>query len=242
MFMVKALVSMALVLGLSSPTLAEVSEPRLITTTGNADVKVVPDEIEFTLGIETRDRILLAAKTQNSERLQRTLATLHSLGIDPKKVQTDYLSIEPEYSNNERVVIAYMVRRRLAIVLNDLSKFEALLSGVLQAGVNYVHNVEFRTTEMRKHRDRARIMAIQAAREKAIALAKELGQKVGRPHTITEGGGGWLSPGGWWGGRWGAMSQNVQSNSGSGAPSESGGLSVGQITISAGVTVAFELE
>jgi hypothetical protein len=242
MIMVKALVTATLVLGISSSTFAEVSEPRLITTTGNADVKVVPDEIEFTLGIESRDRILLAAKAQNSERLQKTLAALHSLGIDPKKVQTDYLSIEPEYSNNERVVIAYIVRRRMAIILNDLSKFESLLGGVLQAGVNYVHNIEFRTTELRKHRDRARIMAIQAAREKAIALAKELGQKVGRPHTITEGGGGWLSPGGWWGGRWGAMSQNVQSNSGGGAPSESGGLSLGQITISAGVTVAFELE
>ena len=58
----------------------------------------------------------------------------------------------------------------------------------------------------------------------------------------TEGGGGWSSPGGWWGGRWSVMSQNVQSISGSGVQSESGGLSLGQITISAGVTVAFELE
>ena len=240
--MMKTLVSLALLLVLSSPALAEATEPRLITTTGNADVKVVPDEIEFNLGIETRDRALLTAKTQNSERLQKTLAVLRSLAIDPKNVQTDYLRIEPEYSNNERVVIAYIVRKRIAVILNDLSKFESLLSGVLQAGVNYVHSVEFRNTELRKHRDRARSMAIQAAREKAIALAKELGQKVGRPHTITEGGGGWFSPGGWWGGRWGAMSQNVQSNSGSGAQPESGGLSLGQITVSAGVTVAFELE
>jgi uncharacterized protein YggE len=205
-------------------------------------VKVVPDEIEITLGVETRDRNLLAAKTQNSDKLQKTLAVLRGLNIDPKNVQTDYLSIEPDYSNNDRVVIAYFVRRRIAVILHDLSKFESLLSGVLQAGVNYVHNIEFRNTELRKYRDRARSMAILAAREKAIALAKDLGQKVGRPHSIIEGGGGWLSPGGWWGGRWGAMAQNVQSNSGNGAPSESGGLSLGQITISAGVTVAFELE
>ena len=36
MNMVKALVTAALVLGISSSTFAEVSEPRLITTTGNA--------------------------------------------------------------------------------------------------------------------------------------------------------------------------------------------------------------
>jgi uncharacterized protein YggE len=82
----------------------------------------------------------------------------------------------------QRLRAQHSVTRRIAVILHDLSKFESLLSGVLQAGVNYVHNIEFRNTELRKHRARARSMAILAAREKAVALAKDLGQKVGRPH------------------------------------------------------------
>ncbi len=43
----KALVSLAVLLGCSSFAWAEGSAPRLITTSGNADVKVAPDEIEL---------------------------------------------------------------------------------------------------------------------------------------------------------------------------------------------------
>jgi hypothetical protein len=238
--MVKAFVTTAILLCTSSLALADAPAPRLITTTGNADIKVVPDEIELVLGVETRDRNLLTAKKLNHERVGKTLAVLRGLGIDAKHVQTDYLDIEPDY-NNERAVISHVVRKTLAVILKDLSKFETLVTEALQAGVNHVHSIQFRTTELRKHRDRARTMAIQAARQKALALAKELDQKVGRPHTITEGGGGWHYPGGFWGGRWSSMAQNVQSSSGGGS-AESGGLSLGQITVSANVTVAFELE
>jgi Protein of unknown function (DUF541) len=55
----------------------------------------------------------------------------------------------------------------------------------------HVYGIEFRTCGLRKHRDAARGLAIQAAREKAIALAGELGQEVGRPIDIREEYKGW---------------------------------------------------
>lgn len=239
--MTRMLATLVVVLGLSSPAMAEAPEPRLITTSGSADVKVAPDTIEFILGIETRDKNLLLAKKQNSDKLQKTTTLLRKLGIDAKHIQTDYVSIQPDYSLDHLTLNAYIVQRTLAVTLKNLSKFEALLTEVLQAGVNHVHSIDFRTTELRKHRDRARALAIHAARDKALALAKELGQKVGRPHTIRDDSGGWWGPGRFWGGRYSGMSQNVQQASGSG-PSESDGLALGMITVSASVTVAFELE
>ncbi len=225
------------------PSLALAAEPtpRTITTTGNADVRVAPDEIEISLGIETKDKNLGQAKRSNDERLQRVMGVLRNLKIEPKHIQTDYVSIDPDY-NSDRTLIAYWVRKNIAVILKDTSKFDALMAQTLEAGINHVHSVQLRTTELRKHRDRARIMAIHAAQEKAVALAKELGQKVGKPHTINEGGGGWHSPGGWWGGRWGMQAQNVVQNQEGGGSGESGGLALGQITVSASVTVTFELE
>jgi uncharacterized protein YggE len=111
----------------------------------------------------------------------------------------------------------------------------------LKAGVNHVHGVDFRTTELRKHRDRARSLAIQAAREKATMMAGELGQRIGQPHSIREGHAGWWSwYGRWWGSSWrGRMSQNViqEASGGTGG----GTLAPGQIAITANVTVTFEL-
>lgn len=219
------------------------AEPRLITTTGEAEVRVVPDQVVLTLGVETSDVSLAVAKSQNDERVKRILAVTKQAGIDPKYVQTDQISIEPRYSDSylRRDFAGYVVRKNIVVTLRDLARFEELLSSALEAGANYVHGVDFQTTELRKHRDAARDLAIKAAQEKAAALAASLGQRVGRPHTITEEQSNWWSWYNWWGYRSGTMSQNVSQNAGGSAP-EAGSIALGQITVNARVSVTFDLE
>jgi len=55
------------------------------------------------------------------------------------------------------------------------------------AGVTAVRDISLRTSQLRKYRDDVRAKAIRAAREKAVALASELGARVGKPYSITEG-------------------------------------------------------
>jgi uncharacterized protein YggE len=133
------------------------------------------------------------------------------------------------------------VRKTIVITLKDVSKFEDVFTGALGAGATHVQGVQFRTTELRKYRDQARALAIQAAREKASALAGELGRKIGEPQSIEENSSGWSSS---YSARWGgAMTQNVVQNVGGGGSfSEDGTFAPGQISISARVTVTFDLE
>jgi uncharacterized protein YggE len=104
--------------------------------------------------------------------------------------------------------------------------------------------VEFQTTELRKYRDQARALAIQAAQEKAKALAGELGQELGEPVTITEEQSSWQSWYGFgWGSRWGDnMSQNVVVESGSSTLAEGATVAPGQISVNARVSVTFALK
>jgi len=221
-------------------------EPRLITVTGEAEVRVVPDEVILTLGVETWDKNLDTAKRRNDEIVKKVLALAAEYDIPPEHVQTDYIGIEPRYKDGyyeQRDFVGYFVHKTIVITLRDLSKFEELLSQSLTAGVNYVQGIEFRTTELRKHRDQARTLAIQAAKEKATALAGELGQKIGEPQTIQEDQSGWWSGySAWWGSRWGgSMSQNViQEMSGTDWSGRSS-IAPGQIDVTARVTVSFEL-
>jgi hypothetical protein len=131
----------------------------------------------------------------------------------------------------------------VVITLRDLDKFEDLLADALEAGVNYVHGIEFRTTELRAHRDRARALAIEAAQEKAIALAGELDQKVGDPLTIQEVQSGWWSGyNAWWGSHWGAgMSQNVIQEAGGAAFLADSSVAPGMIRVTARVSASFEM-
>ncbi|MBN1137352.1 MAG: SIMPL domain-containing protein [Anaerolineae bacterium] len=221
-------------------------EPRRITVTGEAEVRVVPDEVILALGVETWDKNLNVAKSRNDEIVKRVIALAGQYGIEPEHVQTDYLGVEPRYRDGyyeERDFVGYFVHKTIVITLRDLSRFEDLLTASLQAGVNYVHGINFRTTELRQHRDQARALAIKAAKEKAVALAGELGQQVGDPLTIQEEQGGWWSSyGAWWGSRWGgAMTQNVIQEVGGASTLADSSVAPGQIEVTARVTVSFEL-
>lgn len=218
---------------------------RTVQVTGEAEVKVVPDEVVISLGVETFDKDLLTAQLKNAEDVQTVLAMGRGLGIEEKHLQTDQVSIRPVYPSGgyPKRVDGYVVRKAVIITLRNVEKFETLLVKSLQAGVNYVHGIDFRTMELRKYRDQARALAIKAAREKAEDLAAELGMKIGKPVTISEGYTRWWSGyNTWWGGTGGRMmTQNVVQSAGGGG-GQAQGIAPGQISVNASVNVQFEME
>ncbi|HSJ55246.1 MAG TPA: SIMPL domain-containing protein [Anaerolineae bacterium] len=250
-------VALLLVLGLSAWTQAHpavqvaaaqpaAAETRRIAISGEAEVRVVPDEVIVTLGVETWNKNLEIARTENDTVVQKVLALTQELGIAGQHVQTDYINIEPRYRSGyyeESDFIGYFVHKNIVVTLRDLSRFEDLLAGALDAGANYVHGVQFRTTELRQHRDEARALAIAAAREKAVALAGELGQKIGEPLLIHEEQAGWWSGyNSWWGARFGGgMTQNTIQEVGGVSVLADSTVAPGQIAVSARVAVTFEI-
>ncbi len=224
----------------------ESGEPPLISVSGRAEVRVTPDEVLLTLGVETFDLDLATAKAANDVRIQAVLAVAIEHGISRSHLQTDYLNIEPHYEyeyERRRNFVGYAVRKTLVVTLRDIDKFESLLSGVLEAGANYVHGIDFRTTELRRYRDQARSQALKAAKEKAAAMAAELGLEVGEPRSIQEGYVGWWSSyGSWWGSRSrGTMTQNVIQNVGGQSGEPEGPMTPGQLAVTAEVRVSFVL-
>jgi len=219
----------------------------MLSVSGSAEVKVAPDEIHLRVGVETRSEILAEAKKQNDERIARALTFLKTSNVRTQDVQTDFLSIEPTYDDrvSRTKPTTYVVRKSIEVKSTDIPGFERLLTGLLNSGITDVHGIEFRTSQLRKHRDAARAMAIRAAREKADALALELGVKRGKVYSINANDwGGWWSPStSSWGGRYGSgMYQNVAQNAGGSPETDVNTLSAGQISVSASVTVSFLIE
>jgi uncharacterized protein YggE len=171
-------------------------EPPLITVTGQAEVRVPPDEVVFTLNVESIDKDMMAAKTKTDESVRQVLAIARKNNIKPEDVQTSNISVEPKYNTDDleyeqrrtvkRVFIGYEVSKTIGIRLRDISRFDQVLSDVLKAGVTRVGDVDFRDSELRKHKDQARAMAMKAAQEKARMMAKEIGQSIGPAYAITE--------------------------------------------------------
>src|SRR5262249_40657177 len=131
----------------------------------------------------------------------------------------------------------YIVRRGYAVTLRDTRLFEPFIDAALKHGANQINDISFATTELRKYRDQARQMAIRAAKEKAILLARELDSTVGKPKNISENGGYAYFGGNRWSN---AMAQNA-AQSAPGAPDSGENLPLGQIAVSASVSVTFDL-
>jgi uncharacterized protein YggE len=232
-------------LSLPASQIDPAAEQRRITVTGSSQVLVVPDEVVLTLGVETADKQLAIAQEANDEIVKRVFEIASDMEIDPKLIQTDYINIEPRYQDSfpAKNFIGYFVRKNIVITLKDLTKFDELYTRVLEAGVNYIQGIDFRTSELRKYRDQARTLAIQAAQQKAVALAGELSQEVGEPLLIQENSDYWWSGySSWWGPSGSGMYQNVVQNAAQAPVDTEGTLAPGQIAVTANVTVDFALK
>ena len=108
---------------------AGVDQPK-ITVSGEALVYAKPDKVILNFGIETRQGELLAAKRRNGDIWKKAAAAIKESGVPDKDVQTDYLSIEPQYNwpSNPTEVNYYVVRNMFVVTLSDPAKVEKLIS------------------------------------------------------------------------------------------------------------------
>jgi uncharacterized protein YggE len=208
-------------------------------------VKVIPDEVILTLGVETWHRELSVAKRENDARVEQVLRLTDRYGIRGRDVQTEFIHIEPRYQDPypRGISEGFFVRRTIVVTYHNLPEFDSFLSAVTEAGVTHVHGIQFRTTELRRYRDQARALALQAAQEKAQDMAGVYDALIGFPQNIHEDHVGWYSwyGYGWWGSQYGFASQNVVQTVGGPSLEVDSTLAAGQISVSARVSVSFEL-
>jgi uncharacterized protein YggE len=224
--------AMALLLGalLVQSGSAEDRLDKVVRVTGTAEVKVVPDRAVIEMGVEKDDVSASQAKRSADATARKLMAVLKQSGIDDKDVQTSYLSLQPQWRRVKgKSIQTFAATETLTITVKDLSRLDTLLEGLIKAGGNRIDSVRYETSDLRKYRDQAREMAVKAAREKAQALAKALGQEIGKASSIEEPNDITLPSG---------FFANESAEIGGVAKKS---IAVGQKTISASVTVSFDL-
>jgi hypothetical protein len=211
--------------------------PPLVTVTGTGEVKVPPDEIVLNIGIEVRDKNLDAARRQNDERVVALLNFLKKSGIDAKNIQTTNLSVYPNYAGEygQTTPQFYTTQKSVTVLIKEIKRFDEILTGIYKTGTNRVDGIEYRSSDIQKHREQARKLAVQSAKQKATALAGELGSKVGRVYNIQAVEAGFPGP------LYRGQMANKMMES---AAADAGGptISLGQLVVTASVEVSFILE
>lgn len=203
---------------------------------GEAVVRVQPDQVVLQLGVESRGEDLVATKKENSNIIAKAVSFCKEKGILEKHLQTDYIRINPRYNyNKDSTLEFYSVDQSLSVTIEKLDTYEEILTELLKIGINKVTNINFRTTELKENRMKARKLAVAAAKEKAEFLANEVGLELGAISNVSE-----YSASTYSGLRGQAISQNVVQNVNSASDFE--GISVGMIPISASVTLTYRIK
>lgn len=233
----KALNLITILLLISMNSFAQIPDKPMITTTGKAIVYAVPDEVIINIQIHNEGDNLEEAKQKSDKIAKAIISYCKQVDIEDKHVQTDYLSITTNYRryNQSNQQVIFTASQNISVCLKDLKRYEEVMEGFIARGVYGVSSSQFRTTEMRKYKDMARIKAIKAAKEKAVLLATEMQRRVGAAHYISEVQTNRLNP----------MTRTAYANTigeiaGDGAGEDT--IAPGQLVITAEVEVTFMLE
>jgi uncharacterized protein YggE len=163
--------------------------PRLLTVGGEGEVEVAPDRADVGFSVEASEKSLADAEKAVTEATARLLKLCDSLGIPKADVRSAQLIVNPQYdggvvSNRPRIV-GYYVSRQIDVDLRDLSKLGKLLQGAVDTGANRMSGVSFGSTRKDEHQRAALARAAEDAKANAEALARAMGVKLGRLHTLS---------------------------------------------------------
>lgn len=205
----------------------------MINVSGEGKVKVAPDQASISISIETKGSKAVDVKQENDKKMDAILKFIKKSNIASEDFQTQRISLNPNY-DYEKKKYNYIATQTVQILLKDLSKYDTLMEGLINEGINRIDNVEFKSSKMLQIQSDARKLAIKDAKAKAEDFVSVLGQKVGKAILISDNSQTYNPQP-----RMYAMKASLMDKSES-APRET--LAIGEIEITANVSVSFVLE
>lgn len=130
-----------------------------------------------------------------------------------------------DYWSRISTPVGYKASRSMVVRIRDPDKFEAIQDGILQQGVTEINSVQRIRSDMPAWHEKATLLAVKAAKEKAAKMAKVVDEEIERVLTIQEF-------------DRGSMSLIISTTS---DVAETDGFAEGVITIERKVKVVFEL-
>jgi uncharacterized protein YggE len=203
-----------------------------INVNGEGKVKVAPDQVCISATVETKGNVAKDVKKQNDEKIDAVLKFIKKMNIPTADFKTKQVALNPQY-DYEKKKTTYNATQTIEIVLKDLSKYDELMEGLVQQGINRLDRVSFETSKLLQLQTEARKLAIKDAKSKAEDYVSVLGQKVGKAITISDNSVYRPQP------MYAAMKSMAMDSNG-GAENET--LAVGEIEVTANVSVSFILD
>lgn len=173
---------------------------REFSVSGEGKVVAVPDVAQFTFSvINEGGRDLNALQKDNTEKTNKVIDFLKANSVDAKDIKTQSYDVSPRYQNYScsnvggstvcppATIVGYTVTQTVSVKVRDFAKVGDILGGAVSNGANQTSQLFFTIDDADKLQSEARGQAIEKAKEKAEALAKAGGFRLGKLIAIDEG-------------------------------------------------------
>jgi hypothetical protein len=175
-----------LILAITTTTMSaqQLAQPT-VDVSGIGIVRVVPDEVIINIRVENTGENTKDLKQQNDATVSQVLKFLKKMNISDKDVQTEYMNLTKNYDYNSKTY-TFAANQAISIKLRDLKKYEDLMKGLLDTGINRIDGVEFSSSNKDALESQARKKAVENAKMKATEYASVLNQNIGKAVSISE--------------------------------------------------------
>lgn len=185
------------------PTGAEVCEDEIndvvksvVSTSGTATVKVDPDKVSVTVGVQTNGMTAEEAASKNAELMNKVIAALKELGIKDEQISTSWYSVYPVYEyrsppcieiypqppecNPKSEITGYTASNSLSVTLDASQDAGKVIDTAVKAGANTVSGAYFFVSEERQQQIRDGLIekAIDNARSRADKAAQAVDMTI----------------------------------------------------------------
>jgi len=208
-----------------------------VSVSGSGSAFGIPDVAVLSLGVEAEAPTVAEARAKAADAMNATLDALKDGGVEEDDIQTTRFSVYPQYDyRNEGPpkLTGFVVNNQVTVKIREIDDTGDLIDAAVTAGgdVARVENLRFTIDDPSALEDEARVAAMEEAKGKAETLANAAGVSLGRPRSISEGGG--VSPI--------AFDERVFALSADFAEGASTPIETGELEVRVQVSVVYDLE
>jgi uncharacterized protein YggE len=168
----------------------------IVSTSGTAIVKVDPDKVSVTIGVETNGATAAEASAANAELMEKVLAALRDLGIEDDQMSTGWYSVYPAYElrsppcieiypqppecNPKNEITGYTAHNSVTVTLDADEDIGSVIDAAVAAGATNVNGASFFVSTERQEEIRSGLIkeAIDNARSRADKAAEAVNMEI----------------------------------------------------------------
>lgn len=162
-------------------SLSELAATPVVTVRIGENLKMPPDEATITVTSQSRSPTASAALEANKAKTEKMIAVIRAAGIPAKDVQTQGVSLNPDYSyepvggRGSQRLVGYLASNSIRVKTQRIDRLSALLDLVTAAGADQIYGPNFGIADPLPLRREARKRAMVRGEAEAMEYAANAG-------------------------------------------------------------------